>query len=98
MYSVHLLALLLELHLTKKISLIVILRLFICWLVAWGHVLHKVHGLSVVLDEVMRLLWTAFERRVLLILVAWCRWIEWLTLQSKHRVVGPLVSKVYLIR
>ena len=64
------------------------------------HVLHEVHSLCVVLNYVLSLRRVcALQRRLFFIFsVTLGRRVERRRLQSKHVVVWPLVSKVYLVR
>lgn len=111
--SMLLLVHLLELHLPKVISLVVILRLLICWgccleVAARGrasrHVLHKIHRLCVVLNYVLGLGWVLQRRRILLLLLLdWSHWIEWFRLAAEsikciHLVYVPLITKANLVR
>ena len=102
--SMLLLVHLLELHLPKVISLVVILRLFICWTVSRGclkvaaggrsprHVLHKIHRLSVVLNYVLGLRRVLQRRRILLLLLLdWSPWVE------GFRLAAESVERIYLV-
>ena len=109
--SMLLLVHLLELHLPKIISLVVILRLLICWgclkVAARGrrsrHVLHKIHRLSVVLNYVLGLGRVLQWRRILLLLLLiWSSWVEGFRLAAEsveriHLVYVPLVTKANLV-